>query len=484
MKTQLTPRPQRGGFTYMSVVITMIVTGIMLMAYLSMINVQNQLTMRSQAWNRSVPVLEAGVEEAIAHLNKNASPSAAGVFNLNLASDGWVVSGTGWRKSNSIGDDYYITTIGAFTPGPFGNYPMIQSTGFVKQLSTFAWNRPAGPFLAAFGDSVPTYSTRSVQALTTNVAVFTKALVARRGITMTGQNVRTDSFDSGDTNYHDGFGHYTNFPASRWKCNGDIASNDTITNTVSIGNANIFGKVATGPYGTVNLGSAGMVGDKAWQLNNSGGWNTANFRKIQPGWSTDDMNLEFPSILVPGEVEAGTMPTGYSLTTNSVTYNMVLGSSLPGSTNNYNLQGQTLSGSIYVMGTVRMVVKAGINMSGQDCITLAPGAYLTLYADCTTASLGGNGIQNPGTAEHFYYFGTDKNTSLSYGGNAAFTAVFYAPNAEMTMGGGGSTQIDFSGSAIAKSIKLNGNFTFHYDENLKRVGLYRGYILTSWDEQK
>jgi len=118
-------------------------------------------------------------------------------------------------------------------------------------------------------------------------------------------------------------------------------------------------------------------------------------------------------------------------------------------------------------------VKAGINMSGQDRITLAPGAYLILYADCTSSSLGGNGIQNPGTAEHFYYFGTDKNTSLSYGGNAAFTGAFYAPNANMSMGGGGSTVIDFSGSTIAKTIKLNGNFYFHYDENLKRNGWLR-----------
>ena len=49
------------GFTYLTVVISMIVVGFMLAAYLKMVSVQNQLTTRSQTWNRSVPVLEAGV---------------------------------------------------------------------------------------------------------------------------------------------------------------------------------------------------------------------------------------------------------------------------------------------------------------------------------------------------------------------------------------------------------------------------------------
>lgn len=464
----------------MTVVITMIVVGLMLTAYLKMISVQNQFSMRSQAWNRSVPVLEAGVEEAIAHLNKNASPDSGGTFNLNLAADGWAAtSDGGWFKFSQLGDDYYYTKITQFAPGASGYYPFIQSTGFVQQVPTLSLLRQGGgAFLAALTmDEVlrAGYSKRTVVCNTTNLPTFTKALVAKRGITMSGQNVRTDSFDSADPNYSDGFGHYTNTPSSKVKSNGDIASNDTITNTVSIGNANIFGRVATGPFGTVNLGSSGMVGDQTWQSDSS------HYGKIQPGWSTDDMNMDFPSVVVPPALYGATPPTGVNKTIDGVTYTTVLGAI--GGTNDYRITGSSMSGSIYIKGFVRLLVSSGINMSGQDRITLAPGAYLFLYADCASASLGGNGVQNPGTAEHFYYFGTDRNTSLSYGGNAAFTAVFYAPNADMSMGGGGNAQIDFSGSAIAKTIKLNGNFTFHYDENLRRVGLYRGYVLTSWNEK-
>ncbi len=461
----------------MSVVITTIVIGIMLAAYLKMVAVQNQFTMRSQGWNRSVPVLEAGVEEAIAHLNKNASADSGGTFSLNLATDGWTAQDQGgWYKSGWVGDDYYYTTISEFTPGATGagTYPSIQSTGFVSQLPNWSFHRSAGPFFLAAVNLSPTYSSRAVLAGTTNVPTFTKALVAKRGITMSGQNVRTDSFDSGIPAYNDGFGHYTNTPG-KWKCNGDIASNDTITNTLAIGNANIFGRVATGPYGTVKLGSAGMVGDVAWQND------LLNAGKIKPGWSTDDMNMDFPSVVVPPSLYGAVPPSGSSFTTNGVTYTMVL------ENGDYKIpNGQDLNGKVLVLGTVRLLVAGDSKIAlsgGQDRLTLAPGAKIKVYADCVTASIGGNGVQNDGIASQFYYFGTDRNTSLSYGGNAAFTGVFYAPNADMSMGGGGNATIDFSGSAIAKTIKLTGNFTFHYDENLKRTGLYRGYILTSWDEK-
>jgi hypothetical protein len=488
MKTNLQSRAAQRGFTYATVVVTMIVVGTMLAAYLKMVAVQNQSTVRSQSWNRTVPVLEAGVEEALAHLNHNATP-VDGVFTTSaLAMDGW--SNTvdmGWYKVGQLGDDYYYTTISKFVGGH--DYPFIQSTGYVRNLPTLALKTQFGPFLAAGFDELlksGLVAKRTVLCTTTNVPTFTKALVAKRSIIMSGQNVRTDSFDSATNSpYNDGYGHYTNSPG-KWKTNGDIASNDTITNTIETGNANIFGKVATGPLGTIKLGVSGMVGDVAWQSDA-----VAHGGKIQPGWSTDDMNMDFPSITVPTNVSWQAV-NGSSLmrVIGTETYDIVLTGGLPNmdgtaakSVDYYMAGNQVLSGKIYVTGKVRLLVGTKINMSGTDKIVLAPGASIQLIADCATASLGGNGVQNPGMANDFYYFGTDKNTTLAYGGNASFTGVFYAPNADMTMSGGGGGQLDFSGAAIARSIKLTGNFTFHYDENLQRVGLYRGYVLTSWNEK-
>src|SRR4030095_7908588 len=141
MKTQLRILKRRGAFTYMTVVITMIRVGLMLAAYLKMVSVQNQLSMRSQITNRTVPILEAGIEEAMAHLNQNGAPDAAGSFNLaNLAVDGWSGNSVlGWTKSGRIGNDYYFVQISSWA-GSNTAFPFINSTGYVQQSDAFALN--------------------------------------------------------------------------------------------------------------------------------------------------------------------------------------------------------------------------------------------------------------------------------------------------------------------------------------------------------
>src|ERR1051325_4381260 len=182
MTTQINPLGRTRAFTYLTVVVTMIVVGLMLAAYLKLVAVQNQMTMRSQTWNRSVPVIEAGIEEAMAHLNKNGAPDAAGSFNLsNLGVDGWTgSSASGWTKNGAINNEYYVVQISPWSGGSASNFPFITSTGYVQQVPAFALNRVAGPFLAAsiLDDLVNQgkYARRVVQCTTTNVPTFTKAL--------------------------------------------------------------------------------------------------------------------------------------------------------------------------------------------------------------------------------------------------------------------------------------------------------------------
>jgi hypothetical protein len=83
------------------------------------------------------------------------------------------------------------------------------------------------------------------------------------------------------------------YPTNSWKrlSNGDVASNHTIKNSINVGNANIFGKVAVGPGGTVSVGSTGGVGEPWWVAANPG--------KIQDGYFSDDMNFTFPKVELP-----------------------------------------------------------------------------------------------------------------------------------------------------------------------------------------
>ena len=63
-------------------------------------------------------------------------------------------------------------------------------------------------------------------------------------------------------------------------------------------------------------------------------------------------------------------------------------------------------------------------------------------------------------------YGLPSLTSISFGGNAAFTGTIYAPEADFSFGGGGNNTYDYVGSLVTNSCKLNGHANFHYDESL------------------
>jgi hypothetical protein len=472
MKTRLTRKSLRRGMTYVSVVIAAVLIGLTLATYLKLVASQNQMTMRSQAWNRNIAVVEAGIEEALAHLNKNAVwDLRTGTYLGNLNVDGWSSAvGGGWTKTGWIGDDYYVVTIAPYVAGT--NCPVITAEGYVKQVSAFAMTRRLiEPFLADAADNGSTYVKRTVVCSTTNVPVWTKALVAKQTIDLNGNNVRTDSYDSANPAYN------TN---GRWDINkardhGDIATNNSLTNSVNVGNANVWGSVSTGPnaanpgHASMTIGSQGKVGDKSWQTDNSK-------KGVQPGKDRDDMNVYFPDVTPPFTTGiAPSTPSGGYTWTNGVNYGTVIG--------NGTYVTDTLGGKILVRGNAKLLVTGSFSLKGNDVIQIAPGASLVMYMDGQSASFGGNGVANgDGKPGSFYYFGTKKNTALTLSGNGEFTGAIYAPSADVSGNGGGNSAEDFSGAAVLKSLKFNGHYSFHYDEALGRMGAFSGFTLTSWNE--
>jgi hypothetical protein len=119
-------------------------------------------------------------------------------------------------------------------------------------------------------------------------------------------------------------------------------------------------------------------------------------------------------------------------------------------------------------------------MGGASMIKIAPGASFELYVGGANCSI--TTINNAGNCATFKYFGLPSNTALALTGNDAFLGQIYAPSAVFTLGGGGSDVIDFQGACAVYQIKMNGHFNFHFDENLKKKGPPRGFMITSWDE--
>lgn len=419
------------GSAFLISLVTGGVIALSLASYLALVENQARATMRSLCWNAGIAVAEAGIEEALTQVSVNGT-------NL-VANNGWeVVNGKYLMKTRWV--DGEVVRVGISTNLP----PWIVAEGKVR--SPLSDNRIS----------------RTVKVGTCLNALFAKGMVARLNVNLNGNEINVDSFDSQDSRYNTN-GRYD--PAKR-KDGGTVATNSGDANMFSTGNANIWGKIATGPGGLYSAGPNSCIGDSAWHL--------AGKKGVQPGAATDDMNMSFVEIECP--IESPWTASGGS--EGGTNYNYILGNG------DYIITGtSTFGGKVLVQGQAKLLVTTDIQFSGSDYIYIAPGASLALYVSAPKASLGGGGVQNDSTdASSFIYYGLPTNTSLSYSGNAAMSGGIYAPNADFSMGGGGKTVYDFSGACVTRTITMNGKFNFHFDESLTTRGPNRGYIATSWDE--
>ena len=461
MKTQINPSAKTAGSVLMTSLMTGFTIGLTLASYLIMVQQQNTSVFRSQVWNSGISVTEAGVEEGLAHLN-----SAEGLTGA-LASNGWTnASGGVYQLSRTISGGYYNVKIETL-----GTYPIITSDGY----ALYKYASAATPMFAVIDNSgtvssTPQYMKRKVQVNTKFDGLLTAAMAAKERINLRGNNISSDSFDSSTETYSTG-GLYD---VAKRKDNGDIVTDSVLTNTFDIGNANIRGTVRTGPKGWPAIGPNGSVGNNAWV--------TAGTKGIQAGHFFDDMNVTFPDVVLP-----------------SVTFNtpLVVNTNIGGVNYKYYLtsgswQINDLDDSVYVDGDVVVYVPSSghVTLSGQEKIYIAPNApfappthSMKLYVGDPSASIGGQGVVNAtGIARNFIYYGLPSNTDLSYSGNGAFLGVVYAPSAIFVLGGGGNNTYDFIGASVSYRVRMNGHFNFHYDEDLKKQGPGRVYIVTKWQE--
>lgn len=538
---RISPAPSTRGSILLLTMLTCMIIGITLAAYLDMVGAQNRSVHRSQTWNAGIPAAEAGIEEALAHLGAVGSGS--------LVANGWSLDGTNVVLKRSL-DTYsrYVVSISTNTP------PVVVSEGYM---------------------TVPMKTNevvRKVRVTTTKTGTGFRGLVAKGGVELTG-NILMDSFDSTDP------AHSTNgrYDASKAKDNGFVGS---VQSSITGGGGIVVGSVGTGPTGSA--ASAGTVGDAAFHAGGGSG--------IQAGHYANDLNLAFPDVTAPpgpflplpaggaitvtnftysstatttnvfpsgfggtvttnsspytsasypspapaGVVTTNTSATssltypsagtyvgsvvtrvvttgpkagrgtwydynaivGYTYNTKTYTYNTTITNATTSSqtfqhilqTDSYECTSLALSGQakmlvaghavLYITGTSGDV----FTMTGQSEIQILPGASLTVYT-AGGAKLAGNGVQNgTGSALNYQVKGLPTCTSIHMGGNAAFTGTIYAPSAYMHLGGGGNDSYDVVGAAIVGSAKINGHFSFHYDEMLGNQGAGGTWNIASWNE--
>src|SRR3989442_6589979 len=101
-----------GGQILVATLVIAAVLGVAVVAYLNVIHTQNNLTVRSQVWNSCMPLVEAGIEEALAHVNSSGQTNWGKVNGW-----AWDASKSGFVKERWIGSGYFTCTI-ATNSGP------------------------------------------------------------------------------------------------------------------------------------------------------------------------------------------------------------------------------------------------------------------------------------------------------------------------------------------------------------------------------
>lgn len=414
------------------------VLGITLGSYLLLVRNDYVLTARSQNWNATLAVAEAGVEEALAQLNPGpfVSPSM-----IDRSANHWDCDSEGFYRpaprNLGNGASYCVAISSDLSP-------VIYSTGMVSVSSLSA-----------------TF-TRVLRITTKNAGVFSASVAVRSNIIVRAGSPRgifADSFDSGDP-YHSVNGAYPFDSLNKTKANGDVAS---LFGNVSIGANQILGELLLGPAA-------------------SGSPNASQ--------TAHNLNTDFPDVAAPSP---NWLPAQMAnLTVDGVTYTYAFPNS-----GDYMLNGS--SGGIYVGpgANVRVKIAASFNADAIRVAGTNRSGNLKLYMLGASFTLSGDASVDNGNPANFNYFGLPANRVITLSTNSLFDGTIYAPEADVTINTGYVPPVtthhhhtpgyyvsmDFIGACFANSLTLNGSGSFHFDENLARNNnLSRGYIVTSWKE--
>ncbi len=349
------------GNIMIGVLIVTAAVGVVMVAYLQLGQSSQKLTDRSQTWNLALPVAEAGLEEALTHLNSSKDG--------NLACNGWtgngttttlpgnkgkgkgsgkatvvVVSSTVYERSRTLSTNAYYE-VGIYFKGTKHrtNVVTIDSTGYVRDALT-------GNYIS--------------RTITGNVGmtnyIFSKAIIAKNHIRL-GKGPLVDSFDSLNATYSTS----GDYDAKKRKNNAGIATVNDKKNAIKIEDTKVYGDASTsndgkGNNGDVEFKGKGTLGDITWV---DGGKTGAQAGKITHNYQYDFIPVS------PPWTGGGVPPTGGKV--GKVNYQYIL------STGNWQLGKVDLKEPMIVTGDAVLYVTG--DLKANEDIIINSGASLRLY---------------------------------------------------------------------------------------------------------
>ena len=465
MKTHT--RSEKGSVLIVTMIFV-IVLGLLMVKYLDVAQLSAKISNATYHASAAMNVAETGLEEAIWSINRYTAGNTAAFTEA----EGWTASGT--EATKTITSDLLL---GQNTTGTLKVYIKNYNgaTNAPKIVSRARLTLPGGISVEKW-----------VEIELVRRSRFASGLVAKKNITFNGNFVNIDSWDS----YSDiSQTNATPFNTAIAHDHGSIGSVE-INSTVSVSNADVWGTASVGgnSLNAITVGPNGCVGP----------YGTAAGQ--MPGASTDfsaNLDMEAQPAGTSGLVITGDSNIPSSLSSDPTNPTTVVANSLNLQNSILTVKGYlklvlsapALTQAINIGGNTGNLVIGGTNASGQPI-----PSGLTIYTS-GDIDIGGQGVANgytngsgtfiTGSPLNFTVYGTSTATTpqtIKIAGNGALCAVVYAPNANMTVGGGGSDTNDLFGSYVCNTITMTGHTNFHYDESLARIGGANSYKINYWRE--
>jgi hypothetical protein len=418
-RRRLRPRSKEGSVIIGAILFTLVIAATAGL-YLEAVRSEIENAHRTRIMLETVNIAETGAEDAIdALLRSNWS--------------GWAPGAHGYsRQTNLVGG----------------------TIGETRRTRVFIdLNDPESPIIVAEGiisHPIGITARRQIRIDLDKRGVFANGLTSRNGVTMNGNKIGIDSFNSGAGSYS---------AASR-NDRGSVASVSVAVGAVDINNADIYGYVATGG-GMPSVGKNGSVTGK-----DTPGGTKIDTTRISTDFYAEFEEIKAPSLSLPIPILVGSTMGIASSKTEYILPSLSVGSS------------KTLK----VEGDVTLVVTGDIDVKGE--IQITAGSSLTVYVK-GDVDVGGNGVVNltniPSKLVLFATGGEGAGQEIKLHGNGALAGAIYAPFADISLKGGGSSGEMF-GAVVGNTITLTGNYDFHYDEALSDYGTNGKFSLIGWRE--
>ena len=440
-------RSRETGSALLTAIIFSFVIGILAVSYLKLANNEYRASVRSTAYASCLNLAESGAE--------------MGVLALNSGTTNW---GVGVNVPNFLSDSVFSGDV---------QYVILKKTDEMP-TTIYAEGYMNNEVMSTVSKQVRVELSRGFQP-------FAKGFAAKKGITFSGNNVFLDSFNSNygayDTalplTYVDIDGNTQTVPDD-YGTDGKNKNDDIYVagEAVSVGNATVYGHISVPEEDRATINN-GMVSSY-----DSVGHDSSRV--------AGDFYADFPVTEQP----LGTYDQSYAGGIGGTT--VILGSNDPDNPTYFDvsyitLTGNAASNAVSVTGHAVLVLSGDIKVNSGG-ITLNTKSSLEIHS-AHDVDIGGNGITNTdGKSKNFSIFGTaamdgdGAGQDIKIAGNGQLHASVYAPNASVTVNGGGSAGVVFGG-IVAFNGTITGGQSFHFDEALREtIDGDDTYSVDSWME--